>query len=321
MVLVICNTKVIPMNKDEIEIIGKQVKDMYGTYMGKVIGTITDIDGSIQTVGIDCGLDGLKQVPFEQLVVQGDVVIFIPKWRLDAQRFLREKGLTIRRLKALIDIVSENDEMREDAEIIHEKYKSKLLSLEESEKEISSTLAARLEELNAQLKLVKTLLFDAKVQFKSNEISESKFDLVKTHTGELIEHIDHEKAEILNIQRRIADIALDGVKTSVNQQEQIQQSAVSYLVTNTASGQQVETPNVPPSTSDVTQSTGDANKTTNTDAEHQEPVTANIIPPSAEPNKEAPKWHAAVPQVTPTQQSGGFANTHSENTGSECLEA
>jgi hypothetical protein len=293
---------------------------MYGTYMGKVIGTITDIDGSIQTVGVDCGLDGLKQVPFEQLVVQGDVVIFIPKWRLDAQRFLREKGLTIRRLKALIDIVSENDEMREDAEIIHEKYKSKLLSLEESEKEISSTLAARLEELNAQLKLVKTLLFDAKVQFKSNEISESKFDLVKTHTGELIEHIDHEKAEILNIQRRIADIALDGVKTDVNQQEQIQQSAVSYLVTNTASGQQLETPNVPPSTSDATPPSGDANKTTNT-AENQEPVTANIAPSPAEPNKEAQKWHAAVPQVTPAAQSGGFVNTHSENAGSECLEA
>jgi hypothetical protein len=211
--------------------------------------------------------------------------------------------------------------MREDAEIIHEKYKSKLLSLEESEKEISSILAGRLEELNSQLKLVKTLLFDAKVQFKSNEISESKFDLVKTHTGELIEHIDHEKAEILNIQRRIADIALDGVKTNVNQQEQIQQSAVSYLVTNTASGQQVETPNVPPSTSDVTPPTGDTNKTTKTDAEHQEPLTANITHPSAEPNKEAPKWHAAVPQVTPATQSDGFVNTHSEKTGSECLEA
>ena len=159
------------MNKDEVEIIGKQVKDMYGTQMGKVIGTITDIDGSIQTVGVDCGLQGLTQVPFEQLVVQGDVVIYIPKWRLDAQRFLREKGLTIRRLKALIDIVSENDEMKEDAEIIHEKYKSKLISLEEAEKQISSALGSRLEELGAQLKTVKTLLFDAKVQFKSNEIS------------------------------------------------------------------------------------------------------------------------------------------------------
>ena len=35
-------------------IVGRQVKDMYGTLVGKVLGTITDIDGSIQTVGVDC---------------------------------------------------------------------------------------------------------------------------------------------------------------------------------------------------------------------------------------------------------------------------
>lgn len=232
------------MNKDEIEIIGKQVKDMYGTHMGKVIGTITDIDGSVQTVGIDCGLEGLRQVPFEQLVVQGEVVIFIPKWRLDSQRFLREKGLTLRRLKALIDIVSENDDMRDDAEIIHEKYKSKLLTLEEAEKQITYKLTERLDELNGQLKSVKILLFDAKVQFKSNEISESKYDLIKTNTGEIMEHIDHEKAEIVNIQRRMTDMSLDGAQTQINQKEQIEQSAVSYLVTN--DGKQVES-HTPPS--------------------------------------------------------------------------
>ena len=43
------------MTNDDIKIIGKHVKDMYGTFMGKVIGTITEIDGSIQSVGIDCG--------------------------------------------------------------------------------------------------------------------------------------------------------------------------------------------------------------------------------------------------------------------------
>ncbi len=79
------------MSNDEIDIIGKNVKDMYGTIVGKVVGTISNIDGSIQTVGVDCGADGLRQIPFEQLVVQNDVVIFIPKWRLDSQRLLREK--------------------------------------------------------------------------------------------------------------------------------------------------------------------------------------------------------------------------------------
>ena len=84
---------VITMTNDDIEIIGKNVKDMYGTFMGKVVGTITEIDGSIQSVGIDCGSQGLQQIQFEQLVVQGEDVIFIPKWRLDSQRLIREKQL------------------------------------------------------------------------------------------------------------------------------------------------------------------------------------------------------------------------------------
>ena len=57
------------MAKDEVAIIGKPVRDMYGTDMGKILGTFTDIDGSIQTVGVDCGSEGLKQIPFVQLVL------------------------------------------------------------------------------------------------------------------------------------------------------------------------------------------------------------------------------------------------------------
>ncbi len=73
------------MAKDDVAIIGKPVRDMYGTDIGKTLGTFTDIDGSIQTVGVDCGSEGLKQIPFVQLVLQGEVVIYIPNWRLEAQ--------------------------------------------------------------------------------------------------------------------------------------------------------------------------------------------------------------------------------------------
>ncbi|MHA7647477.1 CdvA-like protein [Nitrosopumilus sp. S4] len=220
------------MTNDDIEIIGKNVKDMYGTFMGKVIGTITDIDGSIQSVGIDCGSQGLQQIQYEQLVVQGDVVIFIPKWRLDSQRLIREKQLTLRRLKALIDIVSENDDMKADAEIIHEKYKSKLVSLDETEKQIKAKLEARLTELDEQMKSAKMLLFDAKVQFKSNEISESTFETVKACTTEVIEHVTHETSEISNVKSRIADLALEVQNITAPAQPNIQESAVSYLETS-----------------------------------------------------------------------------------------
>jgi len=219
------------MSKEDVEFIGKQVKDMYGTYIGKVIGTITDIDGSVQTVGVDCGSEGLKQVPFEQLVVQGQYVIFIPRWRLDAQRLLREKGLTLRRIRALIDIVSENDDMKEDAELIHEKYKTKLLTLDETERHIKGRLEQRLADLDNQLKSIRMLRFDAKLQNKSNEISDAKYESVKTHTVEIIEHIEHEKAEIVNIQRRINDLSVDSVEKTESPKQDIHSAAVSYLGT------------------------------------------------------------------------------------------
>jgi hypothetical protein len=234
------------MTHDDIEIIGKNVKDMYGTFMGKVVGTITDIDGSIQSIGIDCGSQGLQQIQYEQLVVQNDVVIFIPKWRLDSQRLIREKQLTLRRLKALIDIVSENDHMKADAEIIHEKYKSKLVTLDETESEIKAKFEEldeteseikakfeeRLTELDEQMKSAKMLLFDAKVQCKSNEISDATFDTVKSCTNEVIERVTHETAEIANVKSRIADLELEVQEITAPPQQNIQESAVSYLDTS-----------------------------------------------------------------------------------------
>ncbi len=230
------------MSKEDVEFIGKQVKDMYGTYIGKVIGTITDIDGSVQTVGVDCGSEGLKQIPFEQLVVQGQFVIFIPRWRLDAQRLLREKSLTLRRIHALIDIVSENDDMKEDAELIHEKYKMKLLTLDETEKRIKEKLEQRLADLDNQLKSIRMLRFDAKLQNKSNEISDAKYESVKTHTVEIIEHIEHEKAEIVNIQRRINDLSVDTMERTENPKQDVHSAAVSYLGKVETTSSQPKTP-------------------------------------------------------------------------------
>jgi DNA-binding transcriptional MerR regulator len=180
-------------------------------------------------VGVDCGSEGLKQIPFEQLVVQGQFVIFIPRWRLDAQRLLREKGLTLRRIRALIDIVSENDDMKEDAELIHEKYKMKLLTLDDTEKQIKEKLEQRLTELGNQLKSIRMLRFDAKLQNKSNEISDAKYESVKAHTIEIIEHIEHERAEIANIQRRINDLSVEHLERNESPKQDVHSAAVSYL--------------------------------------------------------------------------------------------
>ena len=234
------------MAKNEPSIVGRQVKDMYGTLVGKVLGTLTDIDGSIQTVGVDCGSEGLKQIQYEQLVLQEDIVIYIPKWRLQAQKFLREKGLTVRRINALEDIVSENGQMKDDAEIIHNKYKSKLATLDQIESKIKSEFLVRLGEIEDQEKMVKEILFDAKVQIKSEEISESTFETIKMNANNILERFSHERAEIEKVQNRIDDLSLEHSEPIENPKQYIQQSAMTYL--DSPAGTQSQTFDQPEST-------------------------------------------------------------------------
>ena len=188
------------MSKDDVSIIGKPVKDMYGTTIGNVLGTLTHIDGNIQTVGVDCGSEGLKQIPYDQIVLQGDVVIYIPGWRIDAQKILREKRLTLKRLKAVTGIISENDATKADADLIHDTYKTKLMELDEAESKVRDELSTRLDELDGQENTVKVILFDAKVQFKSDEISDYMFESVKKQCNNLLERMSHERVEVNNVQ-------------------------------------------------------------------------------------------------------------------------
>jgi hypothetical protein len=192
------------MSELKLEFVGKKVKDMYGTYIGKVIGIVTDIEGSIEAVGVDCGSSGIKNLPYEQLLVQGDYVIFIPRWRLDAQKLLREKSMALKRIKALQEIVAENDIMKDDAEFAYLKYEKRLDKLGENTKEITEKLHQRISELDIESKRIKSVLFDAKLQYKSNEITEDVFQQINLHTNELLDHINLEKTEIKNIMNKLA---------------------------------------------------------------------------------------------------------------------
>ncbi len=221
------------MSNDAKAIIGKQVKDMYGAFIGKALGTITNIDSSIQSVGVDCGSQGFQHIPFEQIVLHGDVIIYIPKWKLESQRLFKEKELTLHKLNAMIKIAPDYDDVKEDTAIIHEKYKSNLSALVETEKQIKAKLESRLKELDEQMKSVKMLVFDTKVQYKSNEISEQTFESVKKLSTELIEHIAHETAEISNVQRRVDDLNMEVQKAIEPPKKQLQESVESYLVLNT----------------------------------------------------------------------------------------
>jgi hypothetical protein len=98
--------------------------------------------------------------------------------------------------------------------MVYIKYEKKLHDLEGVEKQVGDGLNARLAELDAEAKNIKTVLFDAKLQFRSNELKEETYQQIKVQTDELIEHITNEKTEIGNVRAKLAGQTIENVSTA-----------------------------------------------------------------------------------------------------------
>ena len=115
-----------------------------------------------------------------------------------------------------------------------------------------------------------------------------------------MEHIDHEKAEIVNIQRRMTDMSLDGAQVQINQKEQIEQSAVSYLVTNNGKVESHTSPSYQTNEAKAEAPRPDQTsvQVSQVSGQHQvEPIGAPASIPPAESNREE-SWRSPIGQNT-----------------------
>ena len=93
--------------------------------------------------------------------------------------------------------------MKDDAEILHLIYEKRLVDLESNEQEVVNTLNSRLRELDIQSTTIKTIIFDAKLQYRSNDILEETYQEINTNSTELLDRIQLEKDEINSFLSRI----------------------------------------------------------------------------------------------------------------------
>ena len=138
-------------------------------------------------------------------------MIFIPKWRLDVQKLLRQKNLALQRIKALQEMVTANDLMKEDVELVYIKYQKRLQDLEDKGKIVLEQLQERLKQIDIESQNIKSVLFDAKLQYRSNEITEETYQQISLSTNDLIEHINLEKGEINNVISRLSQQAFERI--------------------------------------------------------------------------------------------------------------
>ena len=120
----------------------------------------------------------------------------------------------------------ENDSMKDDAELVYLKYEKRLDKLGENTKEIIDRLHQRISELDIESRRIKSVLFDAKLQYKSNEITEDVYQQINLHTNELMDHINLENSEIKNIINKLTQQTVDNT-TAVSSTNEVAENTIS----------------------------------------------------------------------------------------------
>ena len=135
------------MNENKLRIMGKPVNDMYGSLVGSAVGTATDIDGTVTSVGVDCGLQGCLPGNTHQAFggTRLNLSYMYRNGDLTSQKVLREKNaFDSTPFKLVNTIIVENDKLEMDSEPIRQFYEEKLDELRDTEDAVLEALSERL---------------------------------------------------------------------------------------------------------------------------------------------------------------------------------
>jgi len=179
--------------------VGKEVRDIYGTYVGSVLGVTTDTSGQLVSAGIDAGSDGFLELPKENLTVEEEHLVRIPKWKIDIDSFTNDTKVVEKRLHALEELEREGEISPEEYDSIAKAYKEKDVNLKDAYSGITNALNEKAQQLDTHSKALRRFLTTLKVQYKSGEISSEYYTISMNSLNGMNDRLQAEKKEILEL--------------------------------------------------------------------------------------------------------------------------
>lgn len=175
---------------------GKRVRDVYGRYVGFVVGLTTDPFGDLRSIGVDSGERGLAEFPGQCVNADGDSLMLLPTWKVDSEKFKRETVLVNNRMQAVEDLIKEGEITQEEYHEFHKFYQGYRAKLDEVKKVLDEKIKKRLQDLDRESKDIKKLTTNVKVQFKSGEVDAESFRASLQYASVMRERIEKERADI-----------------------------------------------------------------------------------------------------------------------------
>ncbi|MDW8045498.1 MAG: CdvA-like protein [Nitrososphaerota archaeon] len=180
-------------------LMGKPVKDIYGRYVGYVVGMYIDALGQLKAIGIDEGKGSFNEYSSDRILIDNDSLVIIPNWRIDVNRLKKEKQQTELRTKALEELYNSGEIPRYVYEDLHKQFDGELKQLQSSYESLMDSLRKRIVELDRQRESLEKFLGRIKVQNRTGEIDERTYKIMSDYILSLLEKNYLERRDIENI--------------------------------------------------------------------------------------------------------------------------
>ncbi|WP_309492906.1 CdvA-like protein [Candidatus Hecatella orcuttiae] len=175
--------------------IGKPARDTYRRYIGYVVGVTLDPDGQLHSVGVDRG-GSFEEFSRAQIIVEGDTLILVPSWKIEAENFKKDNDLTQRRFRALDELLKSQEIPSHVYEELCQQYKDSLTKLEEAHKNLIESLNRKISDLEHHVKNLERFLGHLKVQHKTGELGDETYKLASDYLISVINSTINEKRDI-----------------------------------------------------------------------------------------------------------------------------
>ena len=198
------------------KLVGRPVKDIYGRYVGYVVGFSVDTTGELRSVGVDQGSGEFAEYPNNRIISDKDGLIAVPSWKVETEGLGKETEMVRRRAQALEDLAKEGEIPTHLYEEMYKQYSEQLTKLQESYNNLGQRLRRRKEELDHQGELLDRFLANVKVQFRSGEIDEGTFKVASDYCVSMKERDVREREDLAKVLRIITEPLTSATTSAVS---------------------------------------------------------------------------------------------------------
>ena len=185
-------------------IIGKELKDSYGRYVGIITGISTDNNGKIQFVGVDTGSNGFRKFEGARITFEEDSPELTSEWKLNSDSFLKTNGIAEKKVLALQELYEEEEITQDVFEHLTNRHKAQLDDYSVSCGDTVEILNRKVESLSLESSAADKFIGTLKLQHRIGDISDDVFCAAKDYMSTILQRNEKEIADLSTVLHDIA---------------------------------------------------------------------------------------------------------------------